>query len=120
MELVHKLWGLERWLHNNKDYCVKILELQPGVQSSLHYHKVKGETFVVVSGKVKLEVLQHFTTSDVTPHIKTMYLKPFQHHTLAPWTPHRFTAVDGPATIVEASSFHDDEDVFRLEDSRAI
>lgn len=99
---------------------MKVLELQPGFQSSLHYHKKKQESFLVVSGRVKLEILQHFTIPDTTPRIKTMYLKPYQHHTLAPWTPHRFTAVDGPATIVEASSFHDDEDVFRLEDSRAI
>lgn len=99
---------------------MKILELQPEFQSSLHYHKIKRETFLVVSGKVKLEVVAGFLNPDVNPHTKTMYLKAYQHHTLAPYTPHRFTSIDGPAIIVEASSFHNDEDVYRLEDSRAI
>lgn len=120
MEIIKKLWGCERWLHNESDYCMKVLELQPGWQSSLHYHRKKQETFLVVSGKVKLEVMVGFLSPDMESRIKTLYLKLMQHHTLAPYTPHRFTAIDGPATIVEASSFHDDEDVFRLEDSRAI
>lgn len=118
--VVVKKWGSERWLHNESDYCMKILELQPEWQSSLHYHKKKQETFLVVSGRVKLEVMSGFQAPDQETRIRTIYLKPYQHHTLAPYTPHRFTAVDGPATIVEASSFHDDEDVFRLEESRKI
>lgn len=118
--MVRKKWGMERWLHNGSDYCVKILELQPGFQSSLHWHKKKNETFVVVAGRVKLEVMIGFQTPDIVPHIKTIYLKPYQHHTLHAGTPHRFTALEGPAVIVEASMEHDDRDVYRLEESRKI
>lgn len=120
MSIVKKLWGCERWLHNTNQYCMKVLELLPEYQSSLHYHKNKTETFLVVSGKVRLEIMQGFKVSPDGAHIRTMYLRPYQHHTLAPYTPHRFTAVGGPAVIVEASTYHDDEDVFRLEESRKI
>ena len=97
---------------------MKILNLNPGWQSSLHYHKRKRETFLVVSGRVKLEVISGYRIGH--ERRRTLYLIPYQHFTLDPYVPHRFTAVGGPAVIVEASMKHDDKDVYRIEESRAI
>jgi D-lyxose ketol-isomerase len=118
---VEKLWGSESWLKNDEQYCMKLLFLKPDFQSSLHYHKVKTETFLVVAGKVKLELLPYFKTQpDQFDVIQVRFLQPYQSITLAPFTPHRFRSVGGDAVIVEASTFHSDEDVVRLEESRAI
>lgn len=118
---VEKKWGSETWLHNEEDYCAKILWLYKGFQCSLHYHPVKRETFICVAGKVKLEVQPFYKTSvdsfDVT---KTVYLQPYQHYTLEPGIPHRFTAITPTAVIVEASTQHLEEDVVRLEESKEI
>jgi D-lyxose ketol-isomerase len=115
---VEKLWGSETWLHNEEDYCAKLLWLYKGFQCSLHYHPVKRETFICVSGKVKLEVLPFYKKSSDSFDVKRIiYLQPYQHFTLEPGIPHRFTAITPDAVIVEASTKHDDNDVVRLEDS---
>lgn len=108
---VRKLWGAEYWLCNNERYAAKILVLEPGFQCSLHYHVIKKETFIVLWGLVKLEV---YTPKD------TLYLSPGDKYTLEPGRAHRFTAIDGDAQILEISSTHSDDDVVRIEDSRAI
>lgn len=51
---VPKRWGREVWLVNTDDYCAKRLLLNRGARTSLHYHSIKRETFVVVSGVLNL------------------------------------------------------------------
>ncbi len=117
---VEKLWGSETWLNNDEDFCAKLLFLNKGFQCSLHFHPRKREIFICVAGKVKLEVMPFYRnyvdSFDVT---KTIYLQPYQHFMLEPGIPHRFTAITPTAVIVEASTKHSDDDVVRLEDSRA-
>ena len=117
-KIVKKLWGIERWLHNENDYCMKILELNPGFQSSLHYHKHKRETFLVTQGNVHLEVISGYRVGQERK--KLVVLGPGRFYTLDPYVPHRFTAIGDRAMIVEASTRHDDRDVFRLEESRKL
>ena len=118
---VEKLWGSESWSHNDDKYCMKTLFLNSGFQSSMHYHKVKEETFQVVAGKVKLEYMPWYKDGvDTFDVVKQVYLQPYQDFTLLPGVPHRFTAITPTAVIVEASTKHSDEDVVRLEESRAI
>ena len=53
---VIKEWGSELWLANNKehDYCGKILTINPGCSTSLHFHANKHETFYVIEGELEL------------------------------------------------------------------
>ena len=53
---VAKLWGAEKWLVNNEIYCAKELILVNGYQCSLHYHKIKDETFYILEGEVEIEM----------------------------------------------------------------
>ena len=110
MQTISKLWGEERILWNDGiQYCMKVLTMQPGFQSSLHRHKVKHETFLVVHGCCDMEVngkVRRFVQGD--------------YQVIPPGTLHRFKAVDGVCTVVEASTPHWDDDVYREEDSRRI
>jgi len=118
---VEKLWGSETWLENDENYCAKLLFLTEGFQSSLHFHKEKIETFICVAGKVRLEILPYYNSHpDQADVIQKRYLQPYQSATLRPYQPHRFTALTPTAVIVETSTFHSDEDVVRLEESRKI
>lgn len=120
-ETHNKLWGREEWHSNDDSYCMKTLFLWPGFQSSMHYHKVKKETFLVVAGKVKLEYMPHYRrSSDFPDVIHKVYLQPYQSFELPPFMPHRFTAIGGDAVIVESSTKHSDEDVVRLEESKPV
>ena len=107
-QIVKKLWGYEEWIYNG-EYCMKTLNLEPGFQSSLHYHPVKHETFLVINGLCDLEV-----------EGKTERLVTGQGYVIPPGTKHRFKAVNGPCIVVEASTHHSDDDVVRLEESKEI
>lgn len=105
---VSKAWGEEYWVVNNDKYCMKLLHLHPGYQCSLHYHKVKDETFIVIAGNVRLE------KNDFTHHMSDS-----QKLRIAPGDVHRFSSYTG-ALIIEVSTHHDDADSYRIEESRKI
>src|SRR6266403_5927797 len=106
---VTKLWGTEDIIENSDLYCMKLLRLQPGFQSSLHYHLNKDETFLVIYGVCDLEVAG-----------TTRRMVVGDHQRIQPLTEHRFRAVNDLCCVVEASTYHDDEDVIRLEESRKL
>lgn len=112
IKTVEKVWGRELWLVNNSDYCSKILEIKPGYQCSLHFHKIKHETFVILRGAVYFECRSANTG-------KTEILIPGDTRDLPAYTPHRF-ASEIESAILEISTTHSDEDVVRLEESRKI
>jgi mannose-6-phosphate isomerase-like protein (cupin superfamily) len=106
IKFVTKLWGSEAWLVNTDKYCAKYLNLVEGYQCSLHYHKIKDETFYVLDGKIELELSN-----------KTLLLKKGDSHRLRPGDIHRFRAITPQAKILEISTTHYDEDSYRLEKS---
>lgn len=108
METHDKLWGSELWIVNNELYCGKILTLREGYQCSLHYHKNKHETFYVLSGRVRMEF-----------GMQTTILLPGDSVVVPPLTPHRFAGLMD-SQIIEFSTHHEDDDSYRIENSRKI
>lgn len=51
---VPKGWGYEKWICNNGLYCGKELFVVGGKRFSLHFHKIKDETFYVLDGEMVL------------------------------------------------------------------
>jgi len=105
MEKVEKVWGKEIWVVNNDLYCGKILILNKGYQCSLHYHKIKDETFYILEGKVLMQI-ENFT--------KVMY--PGEAIHIDPRVLHRFSGLE-KSKIIEFSTKHFDEDSYRVEKS---
>ena len=99
---VPKVWGKETWIVN-RDYCGKKLMLNKGFRCSMHYHKLKDETFYILSRKILLEI-------GMKKHImlpgNSMLIKPGQKH--------RFTGLED-SEIIEFSTHHDDSDSYRDE-----
>lgn len=52
LHIVPKGWGFEKWIVNNDKYCGKLLYFIKDRKCSLHYHKIKDETFYLQSGKI--------------------------------------------------------------------
>lgn len=113
-EGVKKLWGWEYWIVNNDKYCFKVLTIDPGFQCSLHFHNIKDETFVVYQGTILLE------TCDAQRSVYERVLNAGSKQHIPPKTPHRFRALNAPATVFEISTHHDDADVVRIVDSQTI
>src|SRR5260221_12602709 len=56
VHIAPKGWGREIWIANNPLYCGKILEIRKGKRCSLHYHKLKTESFYLRVGKLRVRV----------------------------------------------------------------
>ena len=106
--MIDKLWGREYVLVNDI-YCGKILQLKGGYSSSTHCHKIKQETFYCVEGE--------FTLTHLGEDIKVK--KGDEPITIRPGEYHSFKS-KYPAEILEISTKHDDNDVYRREDSHKL
>jgi quercetin dioxygenase-like cupin family protein len=103
--IVPKDWGEEHWIVNNDLYCGKKLILRKGFRCSLHYHKVKHETFYVESGLVQLSIPGGLRI-----------MRPGDRAVIKPTTVHRFTGLED-SVIFEFSTHHEDSDSYRIEPS---
>ena len=114
---VRKLWGEEHWYVNEKEYCMKRLILRRGFSSSLHYHKVKKETFIIEKGECYLEI--HSARKKHEHLMKwgdSIVLLPGQAHRF--WIPN--DSSHPSCVIIEVSMHHVDEDCERLAESRVL
>lgn len=106
-----KEWGHELWLANNEKegYCGKILCIEPGKSTSLHFHKNKHETFYVLEGELDVEVTCTATT------VKTNYfLSVGDIFELDRLVPHKLSATGVVVRFVEISTYHEDCDSYRI------
>jgi quercetin dioxygenase-like cupin family protein len=54
VKFVPKGWGFEKFIENNDLYCGKLLFFVKGKKCSVHYHKIKTETFYVHKGELEV------------------------------------------------------------------
>ena len=116
MSEVHpKGWGEELWIVNSPLYCGKRFVVHKYRRCSLHYHKLKYETFFLESGKLLIELTA--AGADGTPHgpLHELILTPGKSIRLSPFTLHRFTGLED-SVVFEFSTQHFEEDSYRLED----
>ena len=105
---VPKGWGREIWIHNSEQYCGKILEFDEGKKFSMHFHKIKTETWYVLKGRLLFEWIDFekgnlhdvIVNEGETIHIPAELC-------------HRLTAHE-PSQILEVSTQHFDEDSYRV------
>ena len=102
---IEKAWGSEDCIINNNKYCGKRLLLNRGYQCSVHYHKIKEETFYVNQGIVLIQVNGEM-------HL----MEPGQSLEIKPGDQHRFIGITD-AEIMEFSTHHEESDSYRIEPS---
>jgi N-acetylneuraminate synthase len=108
---VDKQWGYELWLANDEanNYCGKILYIEPGHSSSMHYHASKHETFYILEGELSVEVIDTETTER---HLHI--LQEGDTFVIDRFVPHQLSATGIPVKFIEISTFHRDEDSYRV------
>ena len=109
---VGKIWGYEKWITNTQDYCCKEIGLNPNYRCSIHHHRIKDETFYVVSGAMILELW-----NGNKRNARLMRAGDFQR--VLPGQEHRFTGLE-KTVFIEASTHHEDSDSYRREESGRI
>ena len=108
---VIKDWGYEVWLDNNEkeNYCGKILFINEGKSTSMHFHVNKHESFYILEGELCIHILNTETTES-KPH----YVKAGQKFIMDRYVPHKLEAHGGPVKFIEISTFHEDSDSYRV------
>jgi D-beta-D-heptose 7-phosphate kinase/D-beta-D-heptose 1-phosphate adenosyltransferase len=106
--VIEKGWGYEIWIHNDSDYCGKILVVYKDLKCSLHHHPKKRETFYLITGCVHIRTVINNVESE-------FLMNPGDVLELERGDDHQFTGVSIVSQIVEISTQHFDEDSIRIE-----
>lgn len=107
---VDKLWGYELWIHNDSQYCGKILVFtNEGNRFSMHYHMIKNETWYVQEGAFEFHWID---TETAELHKET--LVPGQIVYIERGKPHQLIALESNSKIFEVSTEHFDSDSYRI------
>jgi mannose-6-phosphate isomerase-like protein (cupin superfamily) len=104
-----KGWGREIWIANNPLYCGKILEIRKGKRCSLHYHKLKTESFYLHKGRLKIRV-RDSVDSD---RLDEFEISPGDCMDVAPGFVHQMEALED-SELFEFSTQHFETDSYRL------
>jgi mannose-6-phosphate isomerase-like protein (cupin superfamily) len=107
---VEKKWGYELWIHNDTDYCGKLLVfIQSGNKFSMHYHMIKDETWYVQEGAFQFDWIDTENGERCYTQIQKGDVIEIKKG-----LPHQLTALTDGATIFEVSTQHFDEDSYRI------
>ena len=107
---VEKKWGYELWIHNDIDYCGKLLVFtQSGNKFSMHYHMIKDETWYVQEGAFQFDWIDTENGERCYTQIQKGDVIEIKKG-----LPHQLTALTEDATIFEVSTQHFDEDSYRI------
>jgi mannose-6-phosphate isomerase-like protein (cupin superfamily) len=107
---VEKTWGYELWVHNDNEYCGKLLVFtNDRNRFSMHYHLIKKESWYVQEGRFQ------FNWIDVeNGKLEGTTLEKGQSVLIERGLPHQLIALEDNSIIFEVSTEHFDEDSYRV------
>ena len=107
---VDKKWGYELWIHNDSDYCGKLLVFNKcGDKFSMQYHLKKKETWYVQKGGF---IFNWIDVENGKLHTKVLAIG--DSVLIDRGLPHQLEAMVDESTIFEVSTEHFDEDSYRI------
>jgi len=105
---IDKAWGYELHIHNDNEYCGKILHFNKGAKFSMHFHLSKKETWYVSKGSFLMILID---TENAYPEEFLFYQG---DAILIPrGQPHQLIAQE-ESDIFEVSTTHFDADSYRI------
>lgn len=107
---VEKNWGYELWIHNDEEYCGKLLVFtQERNRFSMHYHLKKKESWYVQEGRFQFNWLN---VEDGKLEGKT--LEKGDSVLIDRGLPHQLISLEDNSIVFEVSTEHFDEDSYRV------
>ena len=99
-KIVDKNWGQEIWIHNDEEYCGKILRFnKKNSKFSMHYHILKKE-YIWIDTEAAEEKSCNIETGTCI--------------TIERGEPHQLIALEDNSEIFEVSTQHFDPDSYRI------
>lgn len=105
---IKKGWGSETIFATNDKYCGKIMSFNKDAKFSMHFHKEKDETWLVVSGEF---IVRYIDTTDAKVHETKLVGGDCWHN--PPLFPHQIICVQ-EGSIIEVSTPDSVEDNYRI------
>jgi len=107
---VQKKWGYEVWIHNDEEYCGKLLVFtKDRNRFSMHYHIQKKETWYIQQGRFQ------FNWIDVeNGKLEGRTLEKGETVLIERGLPHQLIALEDNSIVFEVSTEHFDEDSYRI------
>jgi len=107
---VEKDWGYELWIHNDEEYCGKLLVFPEKYKGfSMHYHMKKKETWYVQQGSFQFDWID----GDKAKRDYTV-IEEGDSVLIDRGQMHKLTALEDDSIIFEVSTEHFDEDSYRI------
>ena len=110
-QVVNKDWGNEIRIVSNEDnnYSGKILNINQNNFTSTHFHSKKHKTFYVLSGTLTVEIVEPDTAELMSYDVDSEETFEIEQNVA-----HRLLAKDGGVTVIEMSTYHEDNGVYRV------
>lgn len=105
---VEKGWGWEEIWASNDLYCAKILHFNKGAAFSMHFHAVKDETWLVMSGVFEVRWID---TETAKIHSENLVKGQVWHN--KPLLPHQVVCIE-EGELMEVSTADSVEDNYRV------
>lgn len=107
---VEKQWGHELWIHNDSQYCGKLLVFtNSGNKFSMHYHMLKNETWYIQEGAFQFDWIDTESAERCYTQLQkgdVVYIEK--------GLPHQLTALIDNSIVFEVSTEHFDDDSYRI------
>jgi mannose-6-phosphate isomerase-like protein (cupin superfamily) len=107
---VNKKWGYELWVHNDNQYCGKLLVFtEVGNKFSMHYHMIKNETWYIQNGAFQFDWIDTENGERCVTQLEigdVVYIER--------GLPHQLTALSPNSIVMEVSTEHFDDDSYRI------
>ena len=107
---VEKKWGHELWIHNDNQYCGKLLVFtNSGNKFSMHYHMLKNETWYVQEGAFQFDWIDTESAERCYTQLQkgdVVYIEK--------GLPHQLTSLIDNSIVFEVSTEHFDDDSYRI------
>ena len=107
---VDKKWGHELWIHNDNQYCGKLLVFtNSGNKFSMHYHMIKNETWYVQEGAFQFDWIDTESAERCYTQLQKGDVVYIQKG-----LPHQLTSLIDNSIVFEVSTEHFDDDSYRI------
>jgi len=107
---VDKNWGYELWIHNDEQYCGKLLVFpNEGNRFSMHYHMIKNETWYVQKGVFEFNWIDTYEAK-----LNKEILNVGDCVYIDRGKPHQLIALEPESIVFEVSTQHFDDDSYRI------
>ena len=107
-----KNWGNVIKIIDNEDnnYRGRILNINQNNSTSTHFHSNKHKTLYVLSGVLIIDIIEPDTAEVMTYEVDSEEIFEVEQNVA-----HRLRAADDGVMVVEISTYHHDNDVYRVQ-----